>query len=357
MPLVDFISSNPAIDEFNRANKVADDRTTQDLANKTAAFKLQTDQAEAPLKLKQLTADTAFAGTRAETAAAAAPYAGPKAAAEVASTRASTANTISEMNARTAKLHMDAFTQGLDLLDRGDVEGAKRIAASVGDTIPDAVIGNSQMRAAMKSITATAQQFYPNRPKDQMSYIHAHINELAEQQQRGQQPNPQTAPYQQVPGAPEVPVQGGQVQGETERIIGSLRQENPQLSYADAVAIAKRAPNGDTLTLRKETLALNAAKADGRYLDNPIPTLEEWRQRYGLQPQQGGAPGAPPQQGGAPGAPPQRPQSVPQGSAFSPSRNQWRDPQGNLYDANGQRVAAAPAAAAAAAGPSPPTSQ
>ena len=346
MPLVDFISSNPAIDEFNRANKVADDRTTQDLANKTAAFKLQTDQAEAPLKLKQLTADTAFAGTRAETAAAAAPYAGPKAAAEVASTRASTANTISEMNQRTAKLHMDAFTQQLELLDRGDVEGAKRVAASVNDTLPDAIINNSQARAAMKNITAQAQQSYPNRPRDQMMFIHAHVHEIDEMQKRGQTVNPQTAPYQEVPGAPEIPVQGGQTQGETERIISSLRQENPSLSYADAVGIAKRAPDGDTVALRKETLALIGAKVDSSYLDNPIATLEEWRQRYGLQTQMGGAPGAPPQ----------RPQSVPQGSAFSPSRNQWRDPQGNLYDANGQRVAAAPAAAGPQA-PSPPLSQ
>ena len=332
MPLVDFISSNPAIEEFNRANKVADDRTTQDLANKTAAFKLQTDQAEAPLKLKQLTADTAFAGTRAETAAAAAPYAGPKAAAEVASSRASTANTISEMNQRTAKLHMDAFTQGIEAIDRGEPDVAKRIAASVGDTIPDEIINNSQMRAAVKNITATAQQFYPNRPKDQMSYIHAHINELAEQQQRGQQPNPQTAPYQEVPGAPAIPEQvvPYNATGETERIIGAIRQENPSLSYADAVAIAKRAPNGDTLALRKEKLALDAAKSDSNYLTDPIATLEGWRKRYGLQPQQGDAPGAPPQ----------RPQSVPQGSAFSPSRNQWRDPQGNLYDVQGNRLEA-----------------
>ena len=76
-------------------------------------------------------------------------------------------------------------------------------------------------------------------------------------------------------------MQGGQTQGETERIISSLRQENPSLSYADAVGIAKRARwQRHCVALRKETLALNAAKVDSRYLDNPIPTLEEWRQLW-----------------------------------------------------------------------------
>ena len=29
------------------------------------------------------------------------------------------------------------------------------------------------------------------------------------------------------------------------------------------------------------------------------------------------------------------PQIVPEGSAYSPSRQMWRDPQGNLYDVTG----------------------
>jgi hypothetical protein len=31
-------------------------------------------------------------------------------------------------------------------------------------------------------------------------------------------------------------------------------------------------------------------------------------------------------------------QIVPEGSAYSPSRQMWRDPQGNLYDAPGARM-------------------
>lgn len=41
-----------------------------------------------------------------------------------------------------------------------------------------------------------------------------------------------------------------------------------------------------------------------------------------------------------PGAPPTRPATVPVGAAYSPSRQMWRDPQGHLYNAQGQPVAA-----------------
>jgi hypothetical protein len=264
---VDFITSNPAMDEFNRANKVAQDEQTADLtnqgkvlANKTAAFKLQTDTAEAPTRLRQLNAQTSLSETQAK-------FAPAEARARIA-----------EMNTRVATQHMEAFTRSLALLDAGDVEGAKRTAALVGDQIPDAIIQNSQMRAGVKNVTATAQQLYPNRPKDQMTYIHAHISALAENAQNQQPINPQTAPYSQVPGAPTPPEQGGIKQGETERIIGSIMAENPKLTYAEAVGLAHRSPNDQTL--RRETLALNAAKAE-----NPdLSTLETWRQKYGLPP-------------------------------------------------------------------------
>lgn len=339
---VNYITEDPAIAEFNRANKVADEETQRDIANKSAAFNLQQSQAEGPLKLRAMTA-------AAQTAEAKAPYAGQEAAADLAAKRASTASTISGMNNAQARLHMEAFTKSMDALDQGDVEGAKRISQSVGDQLPDQVIQNSQMRAAIKAITAQAQQLYPNRPKDQMAYIHAHIGELASRAQSGQAIEPQTAPYRQAPGAPEIPETSinPHGQGETERIISNLQADYKQrtgkdLSYQDAVALAKRAPNGDQMTLRRETLALDAAKADPNYASDPQGTLSGWRQRYGL-----------PAMAGQQGAAPQRPPTVPEGSAYSPSRNMWRDPQGNLYDANGQRVA--PAQASAPPAPPQPT--
>jgi hypothetical protein len=283
-----FIASNPAMDEYNRANKIAADQQTQDLtnqgkvlSNQGAALKLQTDTAEAPSRLKLLQAQTSEAGTKAQ-------YAPQEARARIAG-----------MNARVAATHMEAFTKSLDLLDAGDVEGAKRAAAMVGDQIPDAIVQNHQMRAAVKGVTETAKQLYPNRPKDQMTYIHAHITTLGEQAQQNQPINPQTAPYAPVAGVPEPQETGGVKLGETERIIEHLMANDKKLTYADAVGLAKRAPTGDTLTLRKETLALNAAKSDPNYQNDPNATLEGWRAKYGLQPMAAPTPAAvaaPPQQ-------------------------------------------------------------
>ena len=176
-----------------------------------------------------------------------------------------------------------------------------------------------------------------------MTYIHAHITELATRAASGQMVNPQTAPYDQAPGAPEPPELGGIKTGETQQIIQSLMQANPGMTYEQAVNAAHGKAN--EAELRKETLALNAAKAEQGYLTDPQGTLAKWRAQYGLAPMPG--------QGAA--AAPQRPQTVPQGSAYSPSRQMWRDPQGNLYDANGRPVQ--PQAQAAPAPPAPQVPQ
>jgi hypothetical protein len=356
---INFISSNPAIDEFNRANKLADEQATAGMQRQKLAteiqqgdFNLQQSRAEGPTKLRQLSAGADLATAEAQRAQAQAPYAGPQAAATLEQTQQATKASIASMNNAAAAQHMEAFTKELALLDAGDVEGAKRLAASVGDTIPDAIIQNSQARATIKTITAAAQQYFPSRPKDQMAYITAHLTELGKQQGQGQVPNPQTAPYQPAAGAPTPQEAGATQTGETERIINQLRQENPHLSYADAVGIAKRAPNGDTIAIRKETLALNGAKSDPAFATDPNGTLENWRRKYGLGPM-GGAPAAAP--GAAPAAP-VRPQNVPEGSAYSPSRNQWRDATGKVYNADGSPAQASQAAPAAAPGPQPPLS-
>lgn len=75
-----------------------------------------------------------------------------------------------------------------------------------------------------------------------------------------------------------------------------------------------------------------------------IPALLDPRFNGGMgfTPPGASAPPAPsgspaPAQPQAPSAP-QRPASVPAGSAYSPSRGQWRDPSGKIYDKNGNPV-------------------
>jgi hypothetical protein len=239
---------------------------------------------------------------------------------------------IGEMSARTAALHMDAFGKEMALLDSGDVEGAKRLAASVGDTIPDAVINSGTARAAIKNVTATAQQLYPGRPKDQMTYITAHIAELGNQQQQGQPINPQTAPYTQPPGVPTPQQQGGTQEGETERIAANIRDEAQKagkpITYEDSIVRAHA--NQEKYSIQQQRLATEQATKDPNFYSDPEGTYK----KYGVTPQ-GVAPAA------APAQIPQRPPAVPQGSAFSPSRNMWKAQDGTLYGADGQVIQAA----------------
>lgn len=76
--------------------------------------------------------------------------------------------------------------------------------------------------------------------------------------------------------------------GTVDFIAQKLMAEDPSLSYAEAVGLARRAPNDQTLPL--ERLALQAAKQDRNFRRDPDGTLAHWRQRYGLPAEQEGAP-------------------------------------------------------------------
>jgi hypothetical protein len=346
MPDLPFISSNPATDEYNRANEIAQkedtaqlDQQGKQLANQNAAETLKFNTASAGTRLRML-------GSQADLAATNAQYAGPKAQADIAARKASTANAYSEISNRDAARHMEVYGKTLEIANAGDAEGARAFAKQFGQQIPPGVLENAAVRARLTEFQQRAQQIYPNRPKDQMVWIHSHVMTLFDSSQKGQPPDPQLA-YEQLPGDPTPPEIGGMKNGETQQIIQSLMAQNPGMTYEQAVAAAHG--HADEAELRRETLALNAAKADTRYANDPNGTLAEWRQKYGLAPWPNTT---------APTAP-QRPQTVPQGSAYSPSRRMWRDPQGHLYDANGQPVQAAPGpqANAAPAMPSVPMSQ
>lgn len=77
-------------------------------------------------------------------------------------------------------------------------------------------------------------------------------------------------------------VRGGAGTGQTMQIIAELRKENPSLSFAEAHAIVKKSgPSPDMLNIRREALALSAAKADMDYLTKPEATIEKYRRKYG----------------------------------------------------------------------------
>ena len=75
----------------------------------------------------------------------------------------------------------------------------------------------------------------------------------------------------------------GSEAGQTERIVSALRSENPDLSYAEALALAQSAPNKSADILRRESLALTAAKEDPDFAVDSEATLNKWRTFYGLE--------------------------------------------------------------------------
>lgn len=152
--------------------------------------------------------------------------------------------------------------------------------------------------------------------------------------------------------------------GSVNERIKNLMAEDSSLSYRDALALAQRAPDGDRNRLSTERLALTAAKADRGWRRDPDGTLERYRRQYNLppaprdvtpyahqgpMPEQAGRAHVPPADNpdamspGDGGRPvdvqhPPMPPALPPGSQWSPSREQWRTPDGRLYDADGQRV-------------------
>lgn len=71
--------------------------------------------------------------------------------------------------------------------------------------------------------------------------------------------------------------------GQTERIVEALRLENPGLSYSEALALAQRSPDKSAESLRRESLAMTAAKEDADFSIEPEATLNKWRKYYGLE--------------------------------------------------------------------------
>ncbi len=69
-----------------------------------------------------------------------------------------------------------------------------------------------------------------------------------------------------------------------ETAIAQIRKENPALTYSEALAMTQRAPQGDMIAVRKENMALSAAKADIKYATQPLPTIAKYRKMYGLPP-------------------------------------------------------------------------
>lgn len=102
--------------------------------------------------------------------------------------------------------------------------------------------------------------------------------------------------------------------GSTDAIANHILDENrahrsvdpsiPELSYADAIGLAKRAPNANAEELQRERLALQFAVGQRNYSRDPQGTLAAARAQFSLKPQVTPGTAAPPAPAPAPAAAP-----------------------------------------------------
>jgi hypothetical protein len=411
---IDFITSNPAVDAYQKAEKLADDTRLNDQKMRSSIREESEKQQTFPTRLRKMEADTSSAETGAQVAKAEAPYAAPMKAAGLRQANATAGNTENAW-----------FGQSLTLLQKGDIEGAKALAEQYGHTIPQSVIDDADTRKVVTESVAEAQRRYVNRPKDQQTYILSRIDAANERRNNGvpaydrtdiyapkaapepqetsdfksrwdmlpaTRTNPDTGQPEQgyihhdktsgdsdfVSGTTLNGKNGGGLRGATassatERIISELMSRGHK--YEDALALAKRAPNADTVALRYETMALQAAKQDPDWYTNPQTTIEKYRKNYGLGPRQQLAPPTAPaptsvlpgpnetvtgvtstpapiaQPGTGPARPsagngtqplniqaPARPPSIPPTAGYSPGTKRWFTPDGQAFDEYGAPV-------------------
>ena len=211
-----FITSNPAVDEFNRANKAADEGRTADLqqaqlkvATEKGAFDLETARNEAPTRLRTLTAQGNLATTQAQTAQAVAPYAAPTAQAGLDQMKVHLEKERAEIGAMSraqASWRVDQETKVYQALDANNPDLASSIAASIGKPLPDQVIQDANLRNTLKQIHQEALTRYPDNPGMALQWETGIAQGLLERRQQNQPIDPQTSLYTTpVPGAPQPP--------------------------------------------------------------------------------------------------------------------------------------------------------
>lgn len=436
---LDLITSNPALDAYNKAEELALKAELQDQKMRASIREEREAQDTWGQRQRKIEADTSLSEIRTQGAADELPTVGPraqtalrtaKAGADTAEAEASVALPKAQAGLRSTQAAAASaenawFSKSIELASKGDIEGAKAIAAQYGHTIPDEYLNDADMRAEGEQARKDAVWRHKDRPQDQDVYIRGRIEEALKRKAAGGRASDPAASIN-VPGAPTpqetsdfrsryesinrsmvdesgkavvrpykmdrstgdatpmfndgqdgavarpsgLRAAGGAGVGSssaTERIISELMQRGH--SYEESLAMAKRAPNADQLALRKEALALSAAKADVNYMTNPAQTIKKYRQEYGIG-VDAPAPVAPapgPQSSvisstptAGPNTSPQRPEmmspgngqkpldiqspplppNLPQGVQYSwsPARQQFKDELGRVYDKNGNPV-------------------
>lgn len=238
--------------------------------------------------------------------------------------------------ARADSTEMMNFDKTLALIKAGDIDGARIYNERTGGKAPPELFANADVQKHMVDAWEKANEMYPDRPKERLSAMKGYLKHMSENASAGV-PTTKADVYN-IPGAPEPPEFAGKTNdhksAEIQKVewlikngvvktpqeawqLGHQTLQNPQSVYAQIYNNHVRTNGGDTVKAAKDT-------------EDAVKLLRT------LTPQPGGQPAAAaPAPAKTAAAPATLPAGVPPGSQFSPSRNMWRDPQGNIYGPDG----------------------
>lgn len=109
-----------------------------------------------------------------------------------------------QQNANAINAELASVYKQVELLNAGQIDAAQEVARQSGHAIPEALLQSAEARTAMTRAIEAAKMAYPNRPRDQMTFIKGFIEDMAKRRSAGQNVNDPTAPYN-VTGAPTPP--------------------------------------------------------------------------------------------------------------------------------------------------------
>jgi len=135
--------------------------------------------------------------------------------------RLSQSNSQTRVQAANAETaQMQSFDKTLALLKVGDIAGAEAYAARTGEAIPPEVLQNAEVRDAVIKAWDHAKAAYPNRPQNQAQFMQGFLKDMAERKAQGQPANDPTALYS-VPEAPQPQDQSASGTNRFEMLPGS----------------------------------------------------------------------------------------------------------------------------------------
>jgi len=204
----EFITSNPAQEAFERGQKLHTEEMQARQQMDANALAQVENRAAAPSRLRQIEANADLAGTNARVARETAPYkiGGARLSYETAGQLAPVKVEEAQLGLRrvradTGIAELQGFFKSLELLNAGDVEGARHVARQTGQEIPEPIIKSSTLRQQVTRLAEEAETRYPNSPRRQQEYLTAATQGLVDEIQGQQNRQDPAYPYN-VPGAP-----------------------------------------------------------------------------------------------------------------------------------------------------------